>query len=1190
MKKPLLLAAIGALLLQPGAARPSAQAPSLKHFKNFFLTGDYVVSGTSLWRKGVGGRASETIEVKGVPDNVDIVAAYLYLQTAEVGQWSGIDHARFNGIDLGAGKASVAKALNWDAATPPCWSVAWGGSRRLVTYRADVLRFLPIGSNGKTRVNGTHAIEVPDFGISFPDTDEAVAESGSERGPRAIGASLVVVYRDSTHSFRGIVIQDGGVTKPAFSTMNLSIQGFYQASTSPAARMTALVGDGRPYLSERLKFNGQLIATGPFASTAGPKWDNPPFPNLPLPPGASTAVVQVSPDGLLSDCLSFSAVVFSTEVQDSDGDGLIDVWESSTTTIFDPMRQPLPNLRAMGADPGQKDLFVEIGYMFTEDDPLPDIGAPTYGGVPKPSHSHLPTHAALKLVGDAFANAPTGRINVHFDVGEPYPAGEADPYIIRGPGLARGGEAINELATVCTRSAGDPPDVCQFWAYPGTVGWKTGFQFIRDAVLSEPASASAGTEDDDPCDVPGACVRRFDRNRKDTFRYALFAHAVGIPKSEDPGNPDFQVPRTNTGVGDFPGGDFIVSLGAFDDANGLPVGTPFMQASTMLHEMGHGFERRHGGEALEPNCKPLYFSAMNYLYQLRGLLDDAGVPHLNLSGEAFAGRTIDETSLVDGSLSFLPYRLGWYAPLSTSYLGSLGTPVSKHCDGSPLLPTDPAMVRIDARLAAAAVDWNADGTADTSAFPQDVNFNGRTSRPDLSPELLAGSNDWASIVLNQVGARRSAGGLFFDSLGRPSVGPLSLDAGRGDLGRGDLGRGDLGRGDLGRGDLGRGDLGRGDLGRGDLGTILGRGDLGRGDLGGGDLFVGDPGSPFGELDFDTAVDLGKTPPNEFRACVLGENCPTGATPLHRIRLDWTSPTVGAVAQYEALRVLGPALTPEAVASAVVVGRLNAILGQIDYSLIDLTSLINGQSYTFFARAVYLDGTVSDPSNIVTVVAVNDAPTISGLVDTTINENGTTGPLAFAISDDDLSSVAITGTSSNTTLVPNANIVFGGGGANRTVTVTPAPNRSGSATITVRVTDASGVPATASFVLTVKAAVTFKFKNVQNAPPPSGATFNAGSVIPMKWTYLSGSTPVASADVGHTVTVVGPLPGGVIRTFTNTDPGDSGFRYSASTKTWTFNLQTKDAGGKPYPVGTYEATISPTTPGYASSPTFQIRLK
>ena len=52
---------------------------------------------------------------------------------------------------------------------------------------------------------------------------------------------------------------------------------------------------------------------------------------------------------------------------------------------------------------------------------------------------------------------------------------------------------------------------------------------------------------------------------------------------------------------------------------------------------------------------------MNYLYQLRGLLDDAGVPHLNLSGEAFAGKTIDETSLVDGSL--IPCPFDWVGTL-----------------------------------------------------------------------------------------------------------------------------------------------------------------------------------------------------------------------------------------------------------------------------------------------------------------------------------------------------------------------------------------------------------------------------------------------------------------------------------------------------------------------------------------------
>ena len=63
---------------------------------------------------------------------------------------------------------------------------------------------------------------------------------------------------------------------------------------------------------------------------------------------------------------------------------------------------------------------------------------------------------------------------------------------------------------------------------------------------------------------------------------------------------------------------------------------------------------------------------------------------------------------------------------------------------------------------------------------------------------------------------------------------------------------------------------------------------------------------------------------------------------------------------------------------------------------------------------------------------------------------------------------MTGSSSNTTLVPTANIVFGGSGASRTVTVTPAANQSGTATITVTVTDGSAARRATRFVLTVTA--------------------------------------------------------------------------------------------------------------------------
>ena len=87
--------------------------------------------------------------------------------------------------------------------------------------------------------------------------------------------------------------------------------------------------------------------------------------------------------------------------------------------------------------------------------------------------------------------------------------------------------------------------------------------------------------------------------------------------------------------------------------------------------------------------------------------------------------------------------------------------------------------------------------------------------------------------------------------------------------------------------------------------------------------------------------------------------------------------------------------------------------------------------------------------------------IGSVANTTINEDTGTGPLALTVGQVG----TLTGTSSNTTLVPNANIVFGGSGASRTVTVTPTPNQSGSAVITI--TDSLSTE-TGSFTLTVNA--------------------------------------------------------------------------------------------------------------------------
>lgn len=111
-------------------------------------------------------------------------------------------------------------------------------------------------------------------------------------------------------------------------------------------------------------------------------------------------------------------------------------------------------------------------------------------------------------------------------------------------------------------------------------------------------------------------------------------------------------------------------------------------------------------------------------------------------------------------------------------------------------------------------------------------------------------------------------------------------------------------------------------------------------------------------------------------------------------------------------------------------------------------------------------TVADADSLVR----RPPPTVSRIADQIVSFNTATGPLAFTVADDltPLSDLTLASASSNTTLVPLQNIVFGGSGANRTVTVTPAVGRFGTATITVSVSDGNAAT-TADFRITVLAA-------------------------------------------------------------------------------------------------------------------------
>jgi fibronectin type 3 domain-containing protein len=105
---------------------------------------------------------------------------------------------------------------------------------------------------------------------------------------------------------------------------------------------------------------------------------------------------------------------------------------------------------------------------------------------------------------------------------------------------------------------------------------------------------------------------------------------------------------------------------------------------------------------------------------------------------------------------------------------------------------------------------------------------------------------------------------------------------------------------------------------------------------------------------------------------------------------------------------------------------------------------------------------------VTVNSVNQPPTISAVTNRLIAMDSAAAGIPFTIGDRETtaSSLTVSGSSDNQLLVPNSNITFGGNGANRNVTVTPASGQTGTANITVTVSDGTA-SATSSFLLTVR---------------------------------------------------------------------------------------------------------------------------
>jgi len=178
-----------------------------------------------------------------------------------------------------------------------------------------------------------------------------------------------------------------------------------------------------------------------------------------------------------------------------------------------------------------------------------------------------------------------------------------------------------------------------------------------------------------------------------------------------------------------------------------------------------------------------------------------------------------------------------------------------------------------------------------------------------------------------------------------------------------------------------------------------------------------------------------------------------------------------------------------------------------------------------------------------VQVVNAAPTVSVIEDQKINAD-TSIEIAFTVGDQESTaeSLTVSARSSNTTLIHESNITFGGSGENRTVLIVPEVGQSGTATISIMVNDgyrSESVLEHFSIVVNAIPLAEDGSDTIEEDQDASG-TLNATDIeeVNLDYTITSGPTHV-------TVTLEGGRGPGYIYTPNPHYHGVDSFQFSAS---------------------------------------------
>jgi hypothetical protein len=235
-------------------------------------------------------------------------------------------------------------------------------------------------------------------------------------------------------------------------------------------------------------------------------------------------------------------------------------------------------------------------------------------------------------------------------------------------------------------------------------------------------------------------------------RYILSVHSIGGP----------------SGTAEPKGNDAIIALGdGFHSTAGAAeghtgsTGTRIQQGGTLMHELGHLLNLRHGGpyyfdadgdgvfsntekaatnSEADINCKPNYVSVMSYSRQLKSYLGNAGY-HLDYSHGVLP--QIDETSGIPEATGLkhssdpLGSAFTWTVTWASALLGVQ--------TGTTTLSTAPAGTETP-------LDWDGNGAdtipAPTGAAADVNNFGIRGCQVSVNDPAYSDFNDWAHLDFN----------------------------------------------------------------------------------------------------------------------------------------------------------------------------------------------------------------------------------------------------------------------------------------------------------------------------------------------------------------------------------------------------------------------------------------------------------